>query len=286
MEHRAHQNQTATPIIETDVLVVGTGPAGASLACFLAQNGELWSQRNRVSINGLSRCQGFNHQSGVVHRQYTSSPLYEQCNIRYASSYLPFRTPPDTCWLNGSYRVSPGPWNRTGVSKNCHAQGTSDVLSLRRINGRRGIFTCAQLWHRPEEICKLNLSLMFGYIVTDGQGEFQEASPCEQADLPQSILEPILLRVATQNGFNLRWDTRLVDFVQDEGTGCVRSVIEDTLSGQHITVISPYLCGADGGRSTVAKKLQLPFNNNPGGGLALNVLCEADLVSSPHRDAV
>ncbi|KAL8996043.1 MAG: hypothetical protein Q9169_004355 [Polycauliona sp. 2 TL-2023] len=108
-------------------------------------------------------------------------------------------------------------------------------------------------------------------------GEFQEASPCDQADLPQSILEPILLRVAAQNGFKLRWDTRLVDFERDQGTGDVRSLIEDAVTGQRITVVSRYLCGADGGRSTVAEKLQLPFNNTPGGGLALNVLCEADL---------
>ncbi|KAL8652661.1 MAG: hypothetical protein Q9210_002555 [Variospora velana] len=108
-------------------------------------------------------------------------------------------------------------------------------------------------------------------------GEFQEASPCEQADLPQSILEPILLRVATQNGYKLRWDTRLIDFEQDEETGHVRSFIEDAVTGQQMTVVSRYLCGADGGRSTVANKLQLPFNDTPGGGLALNVLCEADL---------
>ncbi|KAL8994639.1 MAG: hypothetical protein Q9169_005440 [Polycauliona sp. 2 TL-2023] len=125
-------------------------------------------------------------------------------------------------------------------------------------------------------------------------GEYQEASPCEQADLPQSILEPIFLRVATQNGFKLRWDTRLVGFERDEGTGDVRALIEDAVTGQRIRVVSRYLCGADGGRSTVAEKMQLPFNDTPGGGLALNVLCEADLVSakpspashSPIRDVL
>ncbi|KAL8850360.1 MAG: hypothetical protein Q9221_004680 [Calogaya cf. arnoldii] len=109
--------------------------------------------------------------------------------------------------------------------------------------------------------------------------EYQEASPCEQADLPQSILEPILLRIATQNGFQLRWDTRLVKFEQEEGTGFVRSLIEDGVTGQQFTVVSRYLCGADGGRSTVANNLKIPFNVTPGGGLALNVLCEADLTT-------
>lgn len=85
------------------------------------------------------------------------------------------------------------------------------------------------------------------------------------------MLEPILLRVATQNGFHLRWDCQFVSFHQDETTAKVHSVIQDVLTNQKITVISKFLCGADGARSVVARELQLPFNDNPGGGLALNV---------------
>jgi len=36
-----HANGDAhAPIIEVDVLIAGTGPAGASLACFLGSHGE------------------------------------------------------------------------------------------------------------------------------------------------------------------------------------------------------------------------------------------------------
>jgi hypothetical protein len=28
------------PVVETDLLIIGTGPAGASLACFLTQHGQ------------------------------------------------------------------------------------------------------------------------------------------------------------------------------------------------------------------------------------------------------
>ena len=36
--------ETGSSIVETDLLIVGTGPAGASLACFLASHGMLASQ--------------------------------------------------------------------------------------------------------------------------------------------------------------------------------------------------------------------------------------------------
>jgi 2-polyprenyl-6-methoxyphenol hydroxylase-like FAD-dependent oxidoreductase len=51
------------------------------------------------------------------------------------------------------------------------------------------------------------------------------------------------------------------------------------MTRERITVVSRYLCGADGAHSTVADVLQLPFNDPLGGGLALNVVCEADMVN-------
>ena len=36
----AAAHPTSGAILETDLLIVGAGPAGASLACFLAQHGE------------------------------------------------------------------------------------------------------------------------------------------------------------------------------------------------------------------------------------------------------
>jgi len=95
--------------------------------------------------------------------------------------------------------------------------------------------------------------------------------------LPQSVLEPILLRVATQNGFKIRWDCQFLSFHEDEATGKVHSVIEDLVTGEKMTVVSTYLCGADGARSVVARELGLPFHDTPGGGLALNVFVDANM---------
>ena len=110
------------------------------------------------------------------------------------------------------------------------------------------------------------------------KGEYAEASPCEMASLPQSRLEPILLRYATQNGFRHRFDTKLLSFTQNQETDRVESIIEDLITGQKTMVRSRYLCGADGAGSRIVRELQLPLHKLPGGGLSINLLVEADMV--------
>ena len=87
--------------------------------------------------------------------------------------------------------------------------------------------------------------------------------------------------MATQNGFKLRWDYEFISLREDKETGKVHSTIRDILSGDVLTVVSNYVCGADGAKSVVARELQLPFQDTPGGGFALNVWFEADLVGCP-----
>lgn len=53
----------AFPSIKTDFLVVGAGPAGASLACFLGQNGELFHIFLAFSNTGLTGTTGL---KGIV----------------------------------------------------------------------------------------------------------------------------------------------------------------------------------------------------------------------------
>lgn len=111
-----------------------------------------------------------------------------------------------------------------------------------------------------------------------GKGDYAEASPCTIASLPQSRLEPILVRYATQNGFQSRFDTKLLSFGQDGKSGGIESMIEDLITKQRILVRSKYLCGADGAGSRIVRELQLPLHGMPGGGLSINLLIEADMV--------
>jgi len=50
------ENMTNTDVQETDLLIVGAGPAGASLACFLSEYGKLIAvPRNDLSLTFRTR---------------------------------------------------------------------------------------------------------------------------------------------------------------------------------------------------------------------------------------
>lgn len=113
-------------------------------------------------------------------------------------------------------------------------------------------------------------------------------------DLPQTLLEPVLVRHATTGGYKVRFDTALLSFVEDERdqrggtetdvpaattptTTHYTATLCDKLTNIEYRVRTKYLFGADGAQSQVVKQLQLPLLKKPGQGLAVNVLVRADL---------
>lgn len=96
-------------------------------------------------------------------------------------------------------------------------------------------------------------------------------------DLPQTLLEPALVRHATANGFTTRFDTAILSFMEESKSGLITANIRDNLSKQEYQIRTKYLFGADGARSRVVKQLNLPLSVKPGQGLAINVLVKADL---------
>ena len=103
------------------------------------------------------------------------------------------------------------------------------------------------------------------------------ASPCRPLDLPQTLLEPLLVGHATQNGFKTRFNTTLLSFVDDVETGFITALVQDDISRSTYKIRTKYLFGADGARSQVVKQLGLPLCIKPNQGLALNILVKADL---------
>ena len=94
-------------------------------------------------------------------------------------------------------------------------------------------------------------------------------------DLPQTLMEPLLMRYATLNGFKSRWDTEFVTFEQDDNG--VTTTLLDRLSGATYKVRSRYLFGADGARSKIVQQASIPLIRRPGQGFAVNVLMKADM---------
>lgn len=107
-------------------------------------------------------------------------------------------------------------------------------------------------------------------------------SPCQFAELPQSQMEPVLLKEASHNNFQVRFSTELVDVEElpveqkTEARG-FRCKLHDLISGHQFVVRANYLFGADGARSHVARSLGTPFSSKPSGGRACNILLQADL---------
>jgi len=107
-------------------------------------------------------------------------------------------------------------------------------------------------------------------------GDYDAASPCKHVDIPQTELEPILVKYATHNGFHFRWDTSFVSF-ERKTEDCIVTEVRDDLTNLTYKIQSKYLFGCDGGRSPVMKQLSTPFIKKPGQGLAINILMRCDL---------
>jgi 2-polyprenyl-6-methoxyphenol hydroxylase-like FAD-dependent oxidoreductase len=220
---------TSSYTITTPYLIIGAGPAGASLACFLA----------RHSLTGLL----ISSSSGPAKtpRAHITNPPALEC----------LRDLDPTMY--------------------------DECLRL----GNHGDFIKHYRW--CETLAGEEYARNYSWGSGDRKGEYEAVSPCRYLDLPQNLLEPVLLKWATNRGWGVRFDTRLVGFVELEG-GIVASIV-DQITGLEYTVKTRYLFGADGGRSTVANMLELPFTTIQGGGFAYNVLLRADLTHiMKHRE--
>ena len=87
----------------------------------------------------------------------------------------------------------------------------------------------------------------------------------------------MLVRYATQHGFQTRFNTGLTSFEEEASTGKILVSVRDEVSKMDYKIRTEYLFGADGARSRVVKQLGLPLTAKPGGGVAINVLVKTDL---------
>ncbi|KAJ9501951.1 hypothetical protein H2202_002913 [Exophiala xenobiotica] len=109
----------------------------------------------------------------------------------------------------------------------------------------------------------------------DRMGEYLAASPCQMSDLPQSLLEPILVQEATNLGAKFKFNTEFVSQKQLPD-GRIRTVVRDRVANTTYGIISQYLVGADGARSSVLNDLDIPIDGKQL-SMAFNVHIKADL---------
>ncbi|WP_455430963.1 FAD-dependent oxidoreductase [Streptomyces cadmiisoli] len=114
------------------------------------------------------------------------------------------------------------------------------------------------------------------------QAAHELASPTRMCDVPQHIMEPVLVDAAVARGTKLRYQTEYLSHTQDaEG---VTATVRDRLRGDTYEIRAKYLIGADGGRSRVAEDAGLPMGGQMGVAGSINIVFDADLTKyTAHR---
>ncbi|KAK3342131.1 hypothetical protein B0T25DRAFT_574440 [Lasiosphaeria hispida] len=96
----------------------------------------------------------------------------------------------------------------------------------------------------------------YSNLLTQGQGDYDAASPCDHVDLPQTELEPILTRRVVQRGWTLGFSTSFVSLTRPAPDVIISKIRDDVA-----------------GATQVIRELAVPLVKKPGQGLlALNVL--------------
>ena len=110
----------------------------------------------------------------------------------------------------------------------------------------------------------------------DRKGEYQAASPCPMSDIPQRILEPVLVEHPRQARAEFRFYTEFVPQSTWKGWEGVETVVRDRRASQEYKTCSRYLIGADGARSAILDSLEIPVDEQQLNA-AFNVHIKAEL---------
>jgi len=117
------------------------------------------------------------------------------------------------------------------------------------------------------------------------EADYQLASPCLICDIPQTYLEPILVRNAAARGTQARFSTEYLSHEQDADGVDVR--VRDRLTGAVYVIRARYLIGADGARSMVAADIGLPMEGQMDIAGSMNITFKADITEYVgHRPSV
>ncbi len=217
-------------MIETDVLIVGSGPAGSAAAALLS----MYGVKNMVITKFNWTC----------------------------------RTP------------------RAHITN----QRTMEVLRDLEVEGQVALEASPQRLMGNNVFCTSLAGDELGRLQTWGthparQADYDLASPSKICDMPQNLLEPILVGAAAKRGARICFNWEYLSLSQDADG--VTAVARDHVSGMEHAIRAKYLIGADGGRSKVASDIGLPMEGKMGVAGSMNIVIEADLSRYvAHRPSV
>jgi len=217
-------------VLETDVLVIGSGPAGSGAALALATL-------------------GVDHMVITKYRWTANTPRSHITNQRTVEIFRDL-----------------------GVDADVLAQGTGHDLMGETV-------FCSSL--AGDELGRVRT----WETAPERAADYLMASPSPNCDIPQTLLEPILVGHAASRGSRIRFDTEYVGLVQD-GDG-VTVTVRDRTTGHEYVIRAKYVLGADGGRSQVAEDVGLPFEGEMDLAGSMNIVFHADLSHLvAHRPSV
>ena len=211
-----------TPVdgFDTDVVVVGLGPAGATAALALATYG--------VRVHAVT-----------MFPWVANSPRAHITNQRAVEVLRDLG-------LEDEARKYATPWDQMG-----------DTLFTTSLAG--------------EEIVRLQT-----WGTGDRRsGDYLQGSPCTMLDIPQPLMEPLLIKNAAERGAIVSFNTEYLDHEQDADGVTVR--FRDGRTGHVFTQRARYLLGFDGARSRIAEQIGLPFEGELARAGTAYIIFNADL---------
>ena len=205
---------------DTDVMVIGLGPAGATTALALATY-------------------GIRVQAVTMFNWLANSPRAHITNQRAVEVFRDLG-------IEEEIKKYATPWEEMG-----------DTLFTTSLAG--------------EEILRLQT-----WGTGDGRhGDYLKGSPCPMLDVPQPLVEPILVKNAAARGAVVSFNLEYLSHVED--TSGVTVTLRDTITGATIERRARFLIGMDGARSKVAEDIDLPFEGELARAGTAYILFNADL---------
>jgi 2,4-dichlorophenol 6-monooxygenase len=226
MDNTTHPAQGFDPFpsdgsgFDTDVVIVGLGPAGGTAALALATYG--------VRVHAVT-----------MFPWVANSPRAHITNQRAVEVLRDLGVEREAC----RYAT---PWDQMG-----------DTLFTTSLAG--------------EEIVRLQT-----WGTGDRRyGDYLQGSPCTMLDVPQPLMEPLLIKNAAERGAVVSFNTEYVSHVQDADG--VTVTFRDLRTGHVFEQRARFLLGFDGARSKIAEQIGLPFEGELARAGTAYILFNADL---------